>query len=73
MFNWFFYNLENHVLWQQAEWGERILLHYASRVRTEWHNASPADHFNIAVINRMLMDSSAQELHSRDLGRGIAW
>ncbi|KAG6329202.1 hypothetical protein ID866_9887 [Astraeus odoratus] len=72
-FNWFFYNLENHVLRQQAEQGEKILLHYANRVRTEWHDMLPADCFNIAVINNAFMDTIAQELHSKELGWGIAW
>ncbi|KAG6329737.1 hypothetical protein ID866_9353 [Astraeus odoratus] len=71
-FNWFFYNIENHVLRQQAKQGERVLLHYTSRVRTKWHDTPPADHFNIAVINNMLMDTIMQELHYRELGRGIA-
>ncbi|KAG6326241.1 hypothetical protein ID866_12848, partial [Astraeus odoratus] len=31
-FNWFFYNLETHILRQKEEDRERILLHYASRV-----------------------------------------
>ena len=31
-FNWFFYNLETHVLWQEESQGERVLLHYVSRV-----------------------------------------
>ncbi|KAG6326158.1 hypothetical protein ID866_12930, partial [Astraeus odoratus] len=72
VFNWFFYNLENHVLRQQAEWGERVLLHYVSRVRAEWHDIPPANCFDISIINEALMSSITQELHSREIGRSIA-
>ncbi|KIM50347.1 hypothetical protein SCLCIDRAFT_145756 [Scleroderma citrinum Foug A] len=48
-----------HVLWQEESWGERVLLHYASRVRTNWHDAPPAECFNIAAINETLMNSIA--------------
>jgi len=72
-FNWFFYNLETHVLRQEESRGERVLLHYASRVRTNWHDASPTERFNIAAINENLMSSIARELDSRDIGRGVAW
>ncbi|KAG6329180.1 hypothetical protein ID866_9910 [Astraeus odoratus] len=72
-FNWFFYNLEMHVLRQEEEDGERILLHYMSRVWANWHNSPPAKQFNIALINENLMHSIVCELHSRELGRGMAW
>ncbi|KAI6141720.1 hypothetical protein BKA82DRAFT_4018682 [Pisolithus tinctorius] len=29
-FNWLFFNIETHAFRQQGEWGERVLLHYAS-------------------------------------------
>jgi len=71
-FNWFFYNLETHVLQQEESRGERVLLHYASHVRTNWHDASPAERFNIAAINENLMNSITCELDSKDVGRGVA-
>ncbi|KAG6330820.1 hypothetical protein ID866_8269 [Astraeus odoratus] len=71
--NWFFYNLENHVLRQQAKRGERVLLHYASRVMTKWHDIPPANQFDLSIINKALMSSIVQELHSREMERSIAW
>ncbi|KIM60733.1 hypothetical protein SCLCIDRAFT_45074, partial [Scleroderma citrinum Foug A] len=68
-FNWFFYNLETHVLRQEESRGERVLLHYVSCVRTNWHDAPPAERFNIAAINETLMNSIARELDSGDVGR----
>ena len=55
-FNWFFYNLDTHQLRQEGERGDRVLLHYASRVRAHWHDALPAEHFNIATINESLVN-----------------
>ncbi|KIM64087.1 hypothetical protein SCLCIDRAFT_115771, partial [Scleroderma citrinum Foug A] len=72
-FNWFFYNLEMHVLWQEESWGERVLLHYMSCIQTNWHDAPPAECFNIVAINETLMNLIARELDSGDVGQGVAW
>ncbi|KAI6138308.1 hypothetical protein BKA82DRAFT_25588 [Pisolithus tinctorius] len=72
-FNWFFFNIETHVFRQQGDWGERVLLHYASWVRADWHDTHAAEHFNIATINKTLLNYIAQELNSRDIGKGIDW
>ncbi|KAI6143039.1 hypothetical protein BKA82DRAFT_28828 [Pisolithus tinctorius] len=70
-FNWFFFNIETHVFRQQGDRGERVLLHYASQVRADWHDTPAAERFNIATINEMLLNYIAQELNSRDIGKGI--
>ncbi|KIO00953.1 hypothetical protein M404DRAFT_111406, partial [Pisolithus tinctorius Marx 270] len=61
-FNWFFFNIETHVFRQQGDQGERVLLHYASRVRADWHDTPAAECFNIATINETLLNYIAQEL-----------
>ncbi|KIN98396.1 hypothetical protein M404DRAFT_157821, partial [Pisolithus tinctorius Marx 270] len=70
-FNWFFFNIETHVFRQQGDQGERVLLHYASWVRADWHDTPAAERFNIATINETLLNYIAQELNSRDIGKGI--
>ena len=71
-FNWFFYNLETHALRQGEERGERVLLNYASKVRLHWHDTPAEEHYNIASINEVLINSIARDLDARDLGKGLA-
>ncbi|KAG9312182.1 hypothetical protein JVU11DRAFT_7477 [Chiua virens] len=60
----FFWNLENHPLHSVPQ-GDRVILHYAERIRHQWHDDmkyNPADAFNIAIINDPLMNSIALEI-----------
>ena len=37
-----------------------------------WHDLLTAEHYNIAPINEELLNSVAQKLDSKDLGKGLA-
>ncbi|KIN93062.1 hypothetical protein M404DRAFT_91157, partial [Pisolithus tinctorius Marx 270] len=55
-FNWFFHRIDNHRLRDQGDCGERTLLHYASRVRQDWHDKATRNQaYNIRVINEDLL------------------
>ena len=55
-FNWFFHNLDNHPIREEGERGEKALLLYASRARTDWHDKlTLRKAYNIATINEDLL------------------
>ena len=66
-FNWFFHNLDNHSMWEEGERGERVLLHYASRARTDYDKLALHKAYNIAAINEDLLAKIACELDSREV------
>ena len=67
-FNWFFHNLDNHQLREEGDRGERALLHYASRVRLDWHDKlALGKAYNIGIINEELLAKVARELDARDV------
>ncbi|KAG6370948.1 hypothetical protein JVT61DRAFT_10837 [Boletus reticuloceps] len=67
-FNWFFHNLDNHPMREEGDRGERALLLYASRARTDWHDKLVLRKaYNIATINEELLAKIARELDSREV------
>ncbi|KAH0832249.1 hypothetical protein J3R83DRAFT_13223 [Lanmaoa asiatica] len=67
-FNWFFHHLENHTVREEGDRGERALLHYAHRVRLDWHDKlKQRKAYNIGVIKDELIDKIARELDSKDV------
>ena len=67
-FNWFFHNLDNHSIREEGERGEKALLLYASRARTDWHDKLALKKaYNIATINEDLLAKIARELDSREV------
>ena len=71
-FNWFFHNLDNHPIREEGERGEKALLLYASRARTDWHDKlTLRKAYNIATINEDLLTRIAQELDSREVCANI--
>jgi hypothetical protein len=53
---------------EEGERGERALLHYASRARTDWHDKLALhEAYNIATINEDLLAKIARELDSREV------
>jgi hypothetical protein len=67
-FNWFFHRLDNHSMRKEGERGERVLLHYVSRARTDWHDKLALhEAYNIATINEDLLAKIARELDSREV------
>lgn len=67
----FFWHLENHPM-RTNENGNMIVLHYASRVRRQWHDDlknNPGNAFNIALINDALLSSIAFEINSNEQAR----
>jgi len=72
VFNWFFHNLDNHQLWEEGDHGERVLLHYASRVHLDWHDKlALGKAYNIGIINEELLAKVAHELNARDVKNGL--
>jgi len=71
-FNWFFHNLDNHQLWEEGDRSELALLHYASRVRLDWHDKLVLGKaYNIGIINEELLAKVAHELDTRDVKNGL--
>ncbi|KAF8441025.1 hypothetical protein L210DRAFT_3667152 [Boletus edulis BED1] len=67
-FNWFFHHLDNHPIREEGERGEKALLLYASRARTDWHDKlALRKAYNIATINEDLLAKIARELDSREV------
>ncbi|KAF8130807.1 hypothetical protein EV363DRAFT_1262570 [Boletus edulis] len=67
-FNWFFHHLDNHPIREEGERGEKALLLYASRARTDWHDKlALRKAYNIAAINEDLLAKIARELDSREV------
>jgi hypothetical protein len=69
----FFWHLENHAIRNNSEIGDIVILHYASRVRQEWHDRLKRDEaFNIGIINETLLRTINEEIwdrvHSKSLG-----
>ncbi|KAI6145094.1 hypothetical protein BKA82DRAFT_89343, partial [Pisolithus tinctorius] len=65
-FNWFFHRIDNHCLRDRGECGERTLLHYASKVRQDWHNKAARNQaYNIGVINEDLLADIGHDLDTR--------
>ncbi|KAG1859981.1 hypothetical protein C8R48DRAFT_605470 [Suillus tomentosus] len=62
----FFWHLENHPIRNNSEIGDTVILHYASRVRLDWHDRLKRDEgFNIAIINETLLRAINEELWDR--------
>jgi len=71
-FNWFFHNLDNHQLQEEGDHGERALLHYASRVRLDWHDKlALGKAYNISIINEELLAKVARKLNAHDVKNGL--
>ncbi|KAG2354207.1 hypothetical protein BDR07DRAFT_1382428 [Suillus spraguei] len=59
----FFWHLENHPIRNNSDIGDLVVLHYASRVRQDWHDRLKRDEaFNIGVLNENLIRSINDEL-----------
>ncbi|KAG0697775.1 hypothetical protein DFH29DRAFT_984121 [Suillus ampliporus] len=59
----FFWHLENHLIRNNSDIGDLVVLHYASRVRQDWHDHLKRDNaFNIGVLNENLIRSINDEL-----------
>ncbi|KAI6154993.1 hypothetical protein BKA82DRAFT_107558, partial [Pisolithus tinctorius] len=66
-FNWFFHRIDNHCLQDRGKWGERALLHYASKVRQDWHDKAVQNQaYNIGIINEDLLADIRWDLDTRD-------
>ncbi|KAG8217399.1 hypothetical protein J3R82DRAFT_5539 [Butyriboletus roseoflavus] len=64
-FNWFFHNLDNHPIQEEGDYGERVLLLYASRVCVDWHDKLALHKvYNIAMINEDLLIKIVHKLDS---------
>ncbi|KAH0831851.1 hypothetical protein J3R83DRAFT_12702, partial [Lanmaoa asiatica] len=67
-FNWFFHHLENHIIREEGDRGERALLHYAHRVHLDWHDKlKQRKAYNIGIIKDELVDKIARELDSKEV------
>ncbi|KAG1849572.1 hypothetical protein C8R48DRAFT_750225 [Suillus tomentosus] len=59
----FFWHLENHPIRNNSDIGDLVVLHYASRVRQDWHDRLKHDEaFNIGILNENLICSINDEL-----------
>ncbi|KAG2147225.1 hypothetical protein BD769DRAFT_1345936 [Suillus cothurnatus] len=68
----FFWHLENHSIWNNSELGDLVVLHYASRVRLDWHDRLKWDEgFNIGIINENLLWSINEEIWDRVRSRTL--
>ncbi|KAI6156680.1 hypothetical protein BKA82DRAFT_106157, partial [Pisolithus tinctorius] len=66
-FNWFFHRLDNHHLRDWGDQGERMLLHYASKVQQDWHDKATWNQaYNIGIINEDLLADIRQDLDTKD-------
>ncbi|KAI6141841.1 hypothetical protein BKA82DRAFT_4361667 [Pisolithus tinctorius] len=71
-FNWFFHRIDNHRLRDRGDRGERALLHYASKVRQDWHDKAARNQaYNISTINEELLADIGQDLDTRDVQSGL--
>jgi hypothetical protein len=62
----FFWHLENHAIRNNSEIGDMVILHYASRVRLNWHDRLKRDEgFNIGIINETLLRTINEEIWDR--------
>jgi hypothetical protein len=68
----FFWHLENHSIRNTSELGDLVILHYASRVRLDWHDRLKRDEgFNIGIINKTLLRSINEEIWDRVRSRTL--
>ncbi|KAG1793830.1 uncharacterized protein HD556DRAFT_446303 [Suillus plorans] len=68
----FFWHLENHSIRNNSELGDLVILHYASRVRLDWHDRLKRDEgFNIGIINESLLRSINEEIWDRVRSRTL--
>ncbi|KAG1827431.1 uncharacterized protein BJ212DRAFT_1257667 [Suillus subaureus] len=59
----FYWHLKNHAIQDNSELGDMVILHYASRVRLDWHDHLKRNEgFNIRIINETLMQSINEEM-----------
>ncbi|KAI6141466.1 hypothetical protein BKA82DRAFT_3986279 [Pisolithus tinctorius] len=71
-FNWFFHRIDNHRWRDRGDRGERALLHYASKVRQDWHDKAARNQaYNIGVINEELLADIGRELDTKDVQSGL--
>ncbi|KAI6154952.1 hypothetical protein BKA82DRAFT_3968805 [Pisolithus tinctorius] len=71
-FNWFFHRLDNHRLRDWGDRGERTLLHYASKVRQDWHDKAAWNQaYNIGIINEDLLADIGRDLDTKDVQSGL--
>lgn len=69
----FFWHLENHPIRNNSEIGDTVILHYASRVRLDWHDRLKRDEgFNIAIVNETLLRAINEELWDRIRSRTLS-
>ncbi|KAG2345622.1 hypothetical protein BDR05DRAFT_879940 [Suillus weaverae] len=69
----FFWHLENHSIHNNSNLGDLVVLHYASRVRQDWHDRLKRDEaFNIAIINKTLLHSINEELWDKVRSQSLA-
>lgn len=69
----FFWRLENHSIRDHSDLGDLVILHYASRVRQDWHDRLKRDEaFNIAIINEVLLRSINEELWDKVRSQNFA-
>lgn len=59
----FFWHLENHPIRNNSDISNLVILHYASRLRQDWHDRLKCDKaFNIGVLNENLICAINDEL-----------
>ncbi|KAG1884065.1 hypothetical protein F4604DRAFT_1979952, partial [Suillus subluteus] len=59
----FYWHLKNHAIRDNSELGDTVILHYASRVRLDWHDRLKRNEgFNIGIINEILMRLINEEM-----------
>ncbi|KAG1791072.1 uncharacterized protein HD556DRAFT_1486952 [Suillus plorans] len=69
----FFWHLENHPIRNNSKIGDTVTLHYASRVRQDWHDRLKRDEgFNIAIINETLFRAINEELWDKICSRTLS-
>ncbi|KAG2128895.1 uncharacterized protein EDB93DRAFT_1095808, partial [Suillus bovinus] len=69
----FFWHLENHAIRNNSKLSNLVILHYASRVRLDWHNRLKRDEgFNIGIINETLIQSINEEMWDRVRSRTLS-
>jgi len=70
----FFWRLENHQIRNNSDIGDLTVLHYASRVRQDWHDRLKRDEgFNIGIINESLLRSISEELWDKIRSRAFPY